>query len=379
MTGVGSRRRLVDTVGIDQSRLIHHVVNLGNDGKLSTSGGFSSSTAQLDGIFQQMDTVHRQWATTRHVVLYAHGGLNNEKTGLGVASKHLDFWLDNRIYPVTFAWQTGAGETLLNVLADLVKDKLPFGWSPTELFTDLAERVDRMVENTARGAMRPLWDEMKENADKASKDGGGATLTIDRLRQYVAEHDDVQVHLVGHSAGSIFLAGMLDRLTAAAIPVESLTYLAPAIRTDRFVADVLPKLRGPAGGRPRFTSFGMSDKRELDDVCAAGEVTFYRKSLLYLVARALERAASEGGESHPEVPLVGMQHFSQTKVGGTTLADAVAEIGGQLVWSPGTQPADSLTQASAHGGFDDDPDTMTSVVLRLLGRTGPDEVVAYKS
>ena len=43
----------------------------------------------------------------RRIVLYAHGGLNSEKTGLDIAQRQLNWWLSNRVYPVTFAWQSG--------------------------------------------------------------------------------------------------------------------------------------------------------------------------------------------------------------------------------------------------------------------------------
>lgn len=368
MHGVGTARRLVETAGLDTSRLINHVVNLGNAGQLSTSGGFRSSPAQLDRIFAHMGAIQETW-TTRHVVLYAHGGLNNESTGLAIASKHLDWWLANGVYPITFAWQTGAGETLTNILADLVNSQLPFGWSPGDLVHDLTERLDRAAENAARTAARPLWDEMKENAGAASRAGGGAALTVERLHHYVRTHDAVRVHLVGHSAGSIFLAGVLGALVAADVPVTSLTYLAAAIRTDSFLADVFPRLEEPDGPHPRFASFGMTDTWELDDTCAASGVTFYRKSLLYLISRALERPtpARQGGTS-TEVPLVGMQRFASTSVAGTSLEQAAHEIGGTLLWSPSTAgaPADSRTASSSHGGFDDDPATLTSTLNRIL-------------
>ena len=65
----------------------------------------------------------------------------------------------------------------------------------------------------------------------------------------------------------IFLGAMLDRL--ADVPIASLTYLAPAIRVDTFLSQVVPHL----GSHVReFATFGMSAQRELDDVCGARRV-----------------------------------------------------------------------------------------------------------
>jgi hypothetical protein len=126
---------------------------------------------------------------------------------------------------------------------------------------------------------------------------------------------------------------------------------------------VLPHLEKGAVGS--FASFGMNPVRELDDVCGAHGVAIYHKSLLYLVSKALEKPRTA---QETEVPLVGMAHFAETKVNGVSLVDAVDKIGGSLVWSPRATPPDSRSDAAAHGAFDDDIATMTSVLLRILGQ-----------
>jgi len=190
---------------------------------------------------------------------------------------------------------------------------------------------------------------------------------VAQLRRYLDDHpgDSVEVHLVGHSAGSIFLAGLIKQLKAEGIPVESLTYLAAAIRTDEWMRNVLPRLR--QGDIKRFTAFGMNSARELDDVCGAGRVAVYRKSLLYRVSRAFERPVDPDAT---EVPLVGMARFADEVVGRTSYAQAVRGLkDGVLVWSPTAKPPDCRSDSSTHGGFDDDNPTMTSVLLRILRST----------
>ena len=127
---------------------------------------------------------------------------------------------------------------------------------------------------------------------------------------------------------------------------------------------MLPHLKDGAIGK--FASFGMNPVRELDDVCGAHGVAIYHKSLLYLVSKALEKPRNA---QETEVPLVGMAHFAETEVDGTSFVDAVRGIDGSLVWSPNATPAQSRSDAAAHGAFDDDIATMTSVLLRILGRT----------
>ncbi|WP_102128458.1 hypothetical protein [Deinococcus planocerae] len=394
---LGTARRLVTAPGPNLQRLAAHVVNLGNGGRLSTSGHFVSSPAQVDAIFRQMQQRHDLWrregtAARRHVLLYAHGGLVSEADGLKIAHKHLNWWLNNRVYPVSLAWQSGPAETLVDHLVDTARGRLPAGG----LGFDLVEQFDRLVEGLSRKTLRWMWDEMKENARAASipiedprrlqwppadsdaRDGmaimPGASLVVDRLRRYVERHgaEEVAVHLVGHSAGAVFHAALLERLREAGLTVESVALLAPALRVDEFREQVLPHL----GKTVRhFAVFALSDERELDDVCGAGGVSVYHKSLLYLVARALERGDSG------EVPLLGLARHADAAFGpdGQTLREEIEARGGAYITARSDAPDDACSDATAHGGFDDDAPTMTSVLLRVVGKREASDVFGYQA
>jgi hypothetical protein len=239
-----------------------------------------------------------------------------------------------------------------------------------------------------------MWDEMKENARAASAPVAdeslvawppatpeqhnammampAATLTAMRLRRYLDTHPRTAVHLVGHSAGAIFHAGLLGRMHDHGIPVASVQLLAAALRVDEFLRDVLPATE--AGGFVRdFATFGLSDQREQADVCATRGIVFYHKSLLYLVSRALE---DDGGET----PLLGMEKFfGQRRPDGLTLRDEIGRSGGVCVFSPtpSTAPPDSRSNAVSHAGFSGDVSTMTSVMLRILRLTEAQPVNTY--
>ncbi len=366
--------RLVDAPAPDIRMLANHVVNLGNDGRLSTTGRFASSTTQIDRLFAHLGETHDEWddadaGRPRRIVLYAHGGLNSEKTGLTSAQRQVNWWLRNHVYPVCFAWQTGLTETLQDELTDLVRGRLPAGGGRFSL----VEQVDRAVEKTVKTHLRWVWAEMKENAERASEKLPnlsrtpddkipGASLTVARLAKYL-QGRPAEVHLVGHSAGSIFLLGVIEGLVKAGVTVSSLSYLAPALRTDEWMRRVLPHLETKKV--KAFTSFAMDPVLELDDVVGAQGITAYHKSLLYLVSRGFEKPVVDRAT---EVPLVGMAHFADTRVEGASLADAVNRVGGELVWSTRESPARSRSQSTSHGGFDDDSSTMTSVLLRILGQ-----------
>ena len=393
LTGGG----LATEAGENLARLARHVVNLTDNGRLSKQGKLTSSPAQVDAIFRQMDVQHATWEqehrrthpTTpvppRRLVIYAHGGLVDEAGGIRVADQQIQWWLNNNVYPIHIAWESGAGTTIMGAIRNIFTPKLPAGG----LFGDLEEQFDRLVEGLARSSIRPLWNEMKNNAADASvaiagpvdwtrpaliPDHPGASLVSSRLVRYLASQPEgrIEVHLAGHSAGAIFLASFMQRLAADDIVVSSMQLLGGALRIDDFAEKVLPHLDTPStpGGRAHLGEvrlFNLGERREQDDKCPGGPVTIYHKSLLYLVARALERSPLGGNF---EVPMVGLAKYLDTPIvkGGRTLRSA---IGGHGIVSPQSAPGDARSEAVGHGDLDTDRATMTSVLLRILDEKEP--------
>lgn len=401
----GTNGALVLDRSPDLKRLSYHVINLGNDGMLSTSGKFNSSPTQIERIFTNMERWHEGWAEKKpdrkhQIVFYAHGGLVSEKSALDLAQSSVNWWLNNGIYPIYFAWQTGPGETIFSQLMDAVKGRLPSGG----LGFDLEEQFDRLVEKISRKYFVWAWDQMKQNAWAASAELPlnapvqwppdrtpdsnvehamfrlpGASLVVSRLAQYLETHGaaNVDLHLVGHSAGSIFHAALLQRLVDASLEVASMTFLAPGLRTDDFVRSVLPHI-GKRKPVKKFSVFNLSDPLELSDECGQGGITIYHKSLLYLVSRGLEKPPRPGMF---ETPLLGLERSMREpyKPGADqTLQEVIQEAGGEVIYSRSQAPAHSRSLATAHGMFDNDPATMTSVLLRALDISRLDRVLAFQ-
>lgn len=375
--------------GPDLERLKNHVVNLTNNGQLSGTGRFVSTLGQINKMFDNIQASHSGWASQndasnhtqpRRIVLYAHGGLVDENAGLRTAQAQLNWWLNNEIYPITFAWQSGPIETFISQLEDITKDLIPFGG----LGFDLVEQADRLVEKVARSRLRWMWDEMKENAERSSRalphqvswrptppaeteQAPGASLLVSRLRTYIDEvaPEKVEVHLVGHSAGAIFTAHLLSRLAAEEIPVTSLNWLAPATTVDEFERLVVPLLNSRK--LERFTSFGLSEPLELDDVVGTDRLKIYQKSLLYLVSRALE--------GNGETPLVGLQRHMSDYIPTQMPSNGATNF----FWSPSQSPLGGRSSATSHRGMDEDMLTMTSVLLQILGTTDLTPTTTFRS
>jgi hypothetical protein len=316
------------------------VVNLGNNGRLSTSGLFRTGEDDL----RAMVDVHLAAARARwklggrpvDVCIYAHGGLVGEKSAAASAAAWIPLLYEAKIFPVFLMWETDLLSTVVNRLADAVRDiARPAGgaedfWSKAERWWN--ERVERLIAPVGT----ELWREIKQNAQAMSQDAdSGAVLLWKHFERSAAAQQPVRFHLVGHSAGSVVHAHIVEALARRGVAFESVSFMAPAIRRDEFDRLVRPRLAD--GTIRRYQQFHLTDKSEEDDPTCAP----YRRSLLYLVSEAFE-----GGRS---TPILGMQKYFDDYAG--KLAKARVHV------APG-----AASQSTTHGGFDDDAATRRTIV-----------------
>ena len=367
---------LAATTGPNLARLKDYTIDVTAGGRMDTKGQITSDPAQVAALAGRMGRDLDAWNATkeqhpRRVVLYAHGGLVGEAGGISIADRMIDWWRINHIYPVHIVWESDALTTVMSYL-EQVRSSLPFGG----LRDGIYEALDRMIEGLGRNIAR-LWDEMKTNArlasaprrrNQAEASAPGVTLFLERLADYHQQHPDLEIHLVAHSAGSVVVAGVLERLVALDVPVESIQLMGGAISVDEFARDILPHVSGAPGstGRVhRFTAYDLQNKYELDDVCPGPPLpAVYHKSLLYFVARSLEPSRSMF-----ERPMIGLEiGITSPMLGGRSVLDLLG--GDSLVLAPThTGPQNARSMAHGHADFDDDEVTMTSVLLRILGAT----------
>ncbi|NYZ63167.1 C1 family peptidase [Luteimonas deserti] len=373
--------------GYAQADLRPHVVSLGNDGRLRTGGRFGTTQEAVRNLVREdLPRITRDWPKKR-VVLYAHGGLVPEQAAIQRVADLRELMLPQQVYPLCFVWKSDLWSTLGNILRDAVRPR-------SEGLMDrakglLLDRIDDTIEPLARTlGGKALWDEMKENARLATtavvRDGdtlteaGGAAQVARLLGEWMQADPDVELHLVGHSAGSILLAPLAQLLTTRGLvtsgpaagmqglglPVASVSLWAPAMTMGLFEESFAPALAdGRIGHGALFT---LSDQAEQDDHCAR----VYNKSLLYLVAHAFEaRARSWVRREHRHgTPLLGMARFIELHDG---IRDLLATRRLDWIQAPvpsGPVPIADRSAATTHGGFDDDPATLQATVARIVGQ-----------
>lgn len=339
--------------GYIYSALRSHVVTARNDGELDTKGEYGLTQEGLRALLQEyLPERTKEWSKKR-VLLYAHGGLVSQASALQVVANNRAPALDAQIYPLSFVWRSDAWSTIRNILREAVAQRRDEGL--LDRAKDfMFDRLDDTLEPVARllGG-KAMWDEMKENATGAStRRGGAARLVAEFLAPLHADGRLEELHLAGHSAGSIFMAPLARELARLGIPIASLSLWAPACTIELFKSHYAPLIK--AGKIASFDLYTLDDATERDDHCA----DIYHKSLLYLVSHAFERT--------PRIPLI------QKGMPILGLKRDVKEHLPKNYWNGRARkwhraPASDNSNARSHGEFDNDAETLRSTLKRILG------------
>jgi pimeloyl-ACP methyl ester carboxylesterase len=225
-------------------------------------------------------------------------------------------------------WKTGLLESVRNIISGKMSREPALAGGIGEAISDAS---DLLVESTVgRPLVKPIWSEMKENAAFASQPTRGCDLLTTALLNLSSTWgDELEIHLVGHSAGAIFLGHLVDLLAARGLSrrIASLHLYAPACTVQFANRHFAPQQEL----MQRLFLDVLSDENERGDSVAA----VYRKSLLYLVSNALENDA--------RTPLLGLRNIADSDYqrwdGSSTSAEAlkkwrqaVADAGLEKKW-----------------------------------------------
>ncbi|WP_440224301.1 C1 family peptidase [Dokdonella sp. MW10] len=355
-----------------EDQAYRHSVVFGDDGRMKR---YLSEDELTRTLLHQATGLPDAWFRTRpakeprRLVLYAHGGLNSEDAAIKRARAMGRHFVANGCYPLFLVWKTGLLESIGGILRGA------FSREPARAagFGErISERTDLLVEKTiGRPLARPVWSEMKENAELAFGSGRGGDLLVTALQKLCETWgDDLEIHLVGHSAGAILLGRLISALTARGLvgKVASTHLYAPACTVEFANRHYAPH----EALMKRLHLDVLSDRAERDD--AVGGV--YRKSLLYLVSNALE--------ADLRTPILGLDRIFREDDAGwdgtSSTADALkqwraaAARAGLVKNRLGVLDDDKVTVAlpkhriaAAHGSFDNDIAVVSRTLERITG------------
>lgn len=330
--------------------ILGHFAHL-DDGKFVTKGKYATD---LENIVETADYLAKDAAPGgknefRHLMIYAHGGLNNDVASALRIARTKEAWKRNGIYPFHFMWETGFFEEFKDILVGKFQ-------AAAERVGGILDFRDHSIETLTRGLGLAIWREMKRDAERAfAKSGGGFATMRALLAANAKQANPRPVHLIGHSAGAIFIAEMLKAMPsiAGSTRFASVSLMAPACTVDVYRNVYGPSLKGGNGARiPKLVQYNLTNQREEDDT-----VLLYGKSLLYLVRNAYE-------EKQP------------TELLGMEIATAKEKlVGNHTLWYSGRHPLH--TDARSHGGFDTDRVTANDILETILG-TKPKPDLAFR-
>jgi hypothetical protein len=320
-----------------QYEIRDHYIHI-DDGRFVRSGDYPSQEQHLCEIINRAAD-----SGARHIVLYAHGGLNTVRSSAARVKSWRPVFNRNKVFELHFIWETGMWEELCDVLLgkeELTKKRVGGG---------LTDWWDRSIERVTQRLGHALWKEMQSDAEVAFGDDGRAgTKTVDMLIKKfaaLAPARKPKVHLVGHSAGSIWHAYLLDQwMKHGGITIENLILFAPACTADLYNTHIFPTVA--SGAVKNLHHFLLDDDTEKDDNVGG----IYRKSLLYLVSRSYQ----ERGEV---VPIMGMEKYKKK----------LKDDGSRRFHHYNTRDNRDMTTSASHGGFDNDPATMNSMLKVIVG------------
>lgn len=350
-----------------EAKAYTHSLVFGNDGRISR---YVTQDELSRTLLYQACGLPDQWfrnhpAKKKRLLIYAHGGLNSEDAAIERARAMGRFISGNDCYPLFLVWKTGLCESI----GDILKDK--FRKEPGIAGAGISDITDLMIEKTiGRPLARPIWSEMKENAELCCGSGRGGDLLVTALQKLVATWSDaLEIHLVGHSAGSIILGHLLSLATSRGLKpnIASIHLYAPAC-TVQFATRhyaTQPELM------ERLYLDVLSEQNERDD----NVVAVYRKSLLYLVSNALE--------SDLRTPILGMENVFKPDYAGWDGSSATGEVLGLWRQAAKTAGLDKRMQVmdtakvtsrvpdkqikASHGCFDNDVVTVSRTLERITG------------
>ncbi len=361
---------------IDENDAYQLTLVLGNNGR--PLNRFLDVENATEAVKEVAFTRPGKWLATRDkpkLAIYAHGGLNDEDASIKRIRVMAPYFIENQIYPLFLTWRTGVVESVVGMVQDVVEEfftpkgvEPAWGWI-SDLKDQLAEARDRSIEVAVEEVLvKAVWGQMKQNAAAAGDEDGGLSLIAGHLDGLKKTIPKLEIHLIGHSAGSMLLGHLLDKFNGNGLKISTLTLFAPACTVNFALRYYVKAVNNKLLDLKQMYFDVLSDERERAD-----SVGPYGKSLLYLVSRALE-------DVH-KMPILGMEGAWQDLTARPDIWHG-SRLKGVKEWKKFAKGKANLqihdkTRASvpdgqgeiplAHGSFDNDVDVMTKTLERVRG------------
>ena len=334
--------RLATNIELRNKQLDPYVIDMENNGRLSNTGEFRTKPEDINWLVtQQLGDARKLWGLNPSdpvdIAVYAHGGLTSEKSAANTAATWVKALYDAQIFPIFLMWETDLWSTLKDIGEDVIAKQRATGAILDRVETWWNQRLEKML--SVPGTR--VWGEMKKNADAiSSSDDAGGILLYEACTNspWIKDPRKVRLHLIGHSAGAIVHSAIIRRLGDRGWNFQTVNFMAPAVRVDTFLDQVVPAIR--SGKVNRYNQFSLTDDIEQKDPTCE-PIFGYSRSLLYLVSQSFEKGQV--------TPILGMERYAGGVLNGLKNA--------ALITAPGVD-----SRSTTHGGFDDDAITRDKII-----------------
>ena len=235
-----------------------------------------------------------------------------------------------------------------------------------DFYPTIIEEILRGLYIAELGAW--VWNSMKVKSDEMWNDNTSLSglnqmagrYFLDKLIAYSNNNSDVEINLVGHSAGSIAICNMVKAVAKidSTVVFNKIIFMAPACRVDLFNKEIV---LNPSRFK-QFRMFTMKDEFETQDKLVP---FLYPYSLLYLVSGVLE---DEGNDC--DAYILGLERHINGKAPYNSAQELVSTTKflfegntNRVIYSKSDLAAvlGLRTTSISHGEFDDNSDVIESI------------------
>jgi len=242
-------------------------------------------------------------SSNKKITIYALGGFKKEKEYISKIRIMMPYFLENGIYPIFLIYQDSFVEAIVKSIDGEFRD-IQINNKNEQI------ALNRAIENYARKiSTRAIWSEVKENAKNANRrrilgfkqsnknpvSGALYILTNSLERLQKKEGFDFEIDVIAHLSGSQLVAtSWLKELAKRNMRLNSMHLLSPSISIQDSNIYIKYAIEKKVLDIRDIHIYMLGKDVELSD-----NVSIYRKSILYLISRALDHLH--------KTPLLGLQ------------------------------------------------------------------------
>ncbi len=292
------KKKIIKPVSEEQA--YQHTLVLNSNGRAKHTIIYTSSLEKSMQVicYNNIKTWLNKSTENRKVAIYALGGLQNEKEYISKIRVMIPYFLQNGIYPILLTWQESFLEEIQKSIENFFQEARENNVLALkdELILQEKEALNRAIENYSKKiSTRAIWAEVKEksfNANLKKVDGfeeersGTLYILTDALQRLNKEcQGTIELHVMAHSAGSqLLVSTWLEALEKRGMKLSSMHLLAPTVSVQDANQYMIKAYEKGVFKKDKVYIYMLDTEMELAD-----SVGKYRKSLLYLISRALEK------------------------------------------------------------------------------------------